>query len=255
MARTEMLEYLASAAPLLFVFSHEVHAILSTARRASSLVLEIADSEPGGPQALSDLGPVGDTLARLTNNLRGVMNLVGLVIGDKQADEAQPRSVAASADRAITAFQGLTDRFEITVKNRVGEEAITLPMTSSALTSILVNGLSNAMKAVIAGGEDRRVRVDGSRSADGLVLAILDSGIGLPEAHWEEVFEPLTSDPGGKLYPRLKKALADEELAGLARGTGLGLTITRSIVSRHGGSVSFVPPPPNWNTCLEIRLP
>ena len=67
-----------------------------------------------------------------------------------------------------------------------------------------------------------------------------DTGIGIPEADIERVFEPFTQ--------------LDSSLARRFKGAGLGLYVSRALVAGHGGKLSLRSVP-GEGTTAEIRLP
>jgi signal transduction histidine kinase len=100
--------------------------------------------------------------------------------------------------------------------------------------------MSNATKAV-KGQHERLIEVTGFEENGRVHIQFLDSGKGLDESRWVEVFEPFESDS----EPDLR----------LGSGTGLGLKLARDIIRTYGGDIRFISPPPNWKTCVEITLP
>jgi len=91
------------------------------------------------------------------------------------------------------------------------------------LRQALANLLSNALEATPAGGRIRvAVRDEGTQK----VVAVEDSGRGIPEAEIPLLLDRFyrTQDAHNRKAP----------------GTGLGLTIVRSIARLHGGDVSIV---------------
>ncbi|MGI6029557.1 MAG: sensor histidine kinase [Candidatus Heteroscillospira sp.] len=85
------------------------------------------------------------------------------------------------------------------------------------------------------GAENIRLQLDCSRDGEELLFCFSDNGRGVPPQQLEQIFEPLyTSDRGRKV-------------------SGLGLSICRSIIKAHGGTVSAC------NTgggfCILARLP
>lgn len=92
-----------------------------------------------------------------------------------------------------------------------------------AIKQILLNLLSNAIKFTEPGGH---IQVQAAVDTMGqLVLAIEDTGIGIPEESIDSVFDPFTQ--------------VDNTLARQFEGTGLGLPLTRSLAELHDGSVEL----------------
>ena len=85
------------------------------------------------------------------------------------------------------------------------------------LQQVLVNLLENAREA-IAGQATPRVIVRAKRSADRLIIEIVDNGPGIAESVRARLFQPYATSKVG--------------------GTGLGLALVQRIVSEHGGRVS-----------------
>jgi PAS domain S-box-containing protein len=102
------------------------------------------------------------------------------------------------------------------------------------LKQVFHNLLINAIEATSAGGQ---VTVETNRDAGEspfVVVTISDTGRGIPLATMERVFEPFFTT---------KEA-----------GTGLGLTIVRQMVQRHGGSVDLESAE-GRGTRITVRLP
>ena len=106
----------------------------------------------------------------------------------------------------------------------VGADAVP-EMTGDAnrLEQAVQNLVANAVRHTPAGG---RVGVTISRVADGVTITVDDSGPGIPAEHLPRVFD--------RFYK------VDESRTGTATpsGSGLGLSIVRAIVTRHGGKVT-----------------
>ncbi len=106
------------------------------------------------------------------------------------------------------------------------------------LGQVLANLLTNASKFTDPGG-----RIDlivSSDAADGLaVLRVRDTGIGLASEELAEVFEPFV-----RLLPARDRG-----------GLGIGLTLVRSLIELHGGTVTARSPGPGRGSEFAIRLP
>ncbi|MCB9006613.1 MAG: hypothetical protein H6656_04440 [Ardenticatenaceae bacterium] len=85
----------------------------------------------------------------------------------------------------------------------------------------LLNLLSNAAKYTDNGQITLRVRTHQHTAT----FAVEDTGIGIPEEHYETVFQEFRQ--------------LDETIARRRIGTGLGLPISRHLIERHGGTLTL----------------
>jgi two-component system sensor histidine kinase VicK len=98
--------------------------------------------------------------------------------------------------------------------------------------------LSNAVKFTEAGGA---VAVEAGTLPDGAVsIRVRDTGIGIPEADLERVFEPFTQ--------------VDDTLSRRYGGSGLGLYTVRAIITAQGGEIRLRSQP-GEGTTAEITIP
>ena len=133
-------------------------------------------------------------------------------------------------------------RIDLQVK--IGEEdaritADALPSVegdASQLRQLFQNLLSNAIE--YHGDEPPRIHVSAAREGDEWAISVRDEGIGIPPEQQDRVFE---------LFTRLH---APEEYS----GTGLGLTLCRRIVERHGGRIRVESEPERGST-FTFTLP
>ncbi len=92
---------------------------------------------------------------------------------------------------------------------------------SNRLGEVLQNLLDNAVQYTPAGG---RITVRAARPEGQVVISVSDTGIGIPQADQERIFE--------RFY-RVDAARSRE-----VGGTGLGLSIARHLVEAHGGRIT-----------------
>ena len=103
---------------------------------------------------------------------------------------------------------------------------------------ILLNLLSNAIKFTLTGGV---VSLEADRDADGGVeVRVRDTGIGIAPEKIALVFEPFRQ--------------VDCDLSRKFEGTGLGLTLVKSLIEIHDGTVR-IESVLNKGTCVTIRFP
>jgi signal transduction histidine kinase len=94
-----------------------------------------------------------------------------------------------------------------------------------------MNLVENAVHAVGTAGA---VRIHGTAGFSEVTISIEDTGPGVDASVRARLFEPLITTK--------------------TKGIGLGLPLVRRIVERHGGSVSY-DPPPEGGARFVVRLP
>jgi signal transduction histidine kinase len=103
------------------------------------------------------------------------------------------------------------------------------------LQQVVVNLLSNAMDAVAAGDQAaREVAVLAARCGDGVSVEVRDAGAGMDSETLARLFQPFFTTK--------------------RNGMGLGLSISRTIVEAHGGTLSAQSAPGSGST-FRIELP
>ena len=92
----------------------------------------------------------------------------------------------------------------------------------SQIEQVVINLLLNAIDATRTTPEPRLVEARAALAADGGVeITVTDTGIGVDPALAERIFEPFLTTKSG--------------------GLGMGLAISRSIVTAHGGHLWHTP--------------
>jgi signal transduction histidine kinase len=114
-------------------------------------------------------------------------------------------------------------------------QSLVVPGVPKLLRRMLRNLLENARRY---GAANIEVQLEPS-GAKGVVLRVCDRGPGVPAALRERIFEPFYRLPGAS------------EREG---GVGLGLSLVRSIVQRHGGQV-HCEDRPGGGACFVVQLP
>jgi signal transduction histidine kinase len=106
---------------------------------------------------------------------------------------------------------------------------------SGLLGQVVLNLLQNAIHALVAAGRAGCVRVIVEPAGERVELRVEDDGPGIPDDVAPRIFEPFfTTKTQGQ-------------------GTGLGLAVTREIVSRHGGTIDVETS--REGTRFRVKLP
>jgi two-component system, NtrC family, sensor kinase len=111
------------------------------------------------------------------------------------------------------------------------DPAATVCSDPDGLRQVLQNLISNAVAATPDGGE---IEIGSRIEGDRLRLTVIDSGPGIPSKDMERIFEPLYTTK--------------------TEGLGLGLTISKTIVERLGGTIT-VDNIPGRGAAFTVELP
>ena len=163
-----------------------------------------------------------DASEHLVEVANTVLDAARLDVGADIEPVAAP--IAPAIARACAMVSGVAARRDVTVANRVTERAGTLEFDPAALRQIVVNLVSNGVKASETGSvvtiEARRTVRDGGA---GVEITVEDRGCGM------------TADELARLGRRFARGT---RCAGETTG-GLGLPLVQRLVARHGGTLGF----------------
>ena len=178
----------------------------------------------------------------IERNAERLLRLVGDLLFLSQVQSGRLTVEFREADLADIAFQAVQE-----IRPEAERKRIDLLLASTAvrcgavdplrIAQLLGNLLSNAVKFTPPGG---RVEVGVDRDGDDAVLTVSDTGLGIPAADRERIFERF-----------FRTASATEHVI---PGTGLGLTISKAIVEAHGGSIA-VHSEEGQGATFTVRLP
>ena len=117
---------------------------------------------------------------------------------------------------------------------------------ANRLEQVLQNIAANAIRHTPRGG---RIELTAEHREDFVRIAVRDTGSGIPEEHLPHVFDRFYKADRSRTH--VSHAAGDRTTPG---GSGLGLSIVRAIVRRHGGTVS-AHNVPEGGALFEILLP
>ncbi|NJR70809.1 MAG: PAS domain-containing protein [Synechococcales cyanobacterium CRU_2_2] len=198
------------------VVSHELRTPLTSMHSALKILStgRLGLLSQDGQQMLEIADENTERLVRLVNN---VLDLQRIESGDVTM-EKQICDAASLIIRAMEAMQPMAQQQGI----RLTSEPLSIPIWADAdyILQTLTNLLSNAIKFSNSG---EIVSITVEAQATQTLFRIWDQGPGIPEDKLENIFERFQQ--------------VDSSDARRKGGTGLGLTICREIVERHGGKI------------------
>jgi signal transduction histidine kinase len=192
--------------------SHEIRSPLCVIKIAVEEILEILDTAPPAQvrDLVSDIGESTESIATILRDLSSIARPV-----DDPVGPVDLRGVLDSAVRLASYKLGTGMTLE-----RGPSDAPMVSGNAPRLVQLVMNLLHNAARATRE-GHLNTIRIETTTHPTNVVLAISDTGTGMSKATRERLFEPFFTT--GRT----------------TGGTGLGLTICRSIVDRMGGSIAI----------------
>lgn len=218
---------------LLADVSHELMTPLTAIRGyAETLALpQFVPASAEGQRAVKVIQEEGERIERLVGDLLDLARF-----------EAGGMSLEQDNVDVDELFERVSERHAKTAQDK-GVEIVIEPHDDvrmiadpHRLEQAVQNLAANALRHTPPGGQVKL----GARRADGIVrITVTDSGVGIPAEHLPHVFD------------RFYKADRSRSQSG---GSGLGLSIVKAIIERHGGAVS-VRSRQGVETVFEIALP
>jgi signal transduction histidine kinase len=220
-------ERLAAIGRMIAMIVHDLRTPLQVILSSGNLLgLDSADDDVPGPRELGhEIVTEAERMQRICADLLDVT----------RASQGSARRLEDDLDEVLeTALAHVVEdasRLGIEVHMELASGA-RLPIDEDQLRRAIQNLASNAVEAMPEGGS---LRVLSERLEDAVRVAVIDTGVGIPDDIRDSVFDPFVT-------------------SGKPRGTGLGLAIVKKIVEDHGGRIQ-VAKPEGGGTAFEIRLP
>jgi PAS domain S-box-containing protein len=205
--------------------SHELRTPMHAILNYASMALKLIRDEPDGKlhKYLGNIETAGTRLLALLNSLLDIEKLEAdkVEFNFKQADLSKVIDYAELELDSLIKAKGL----RVAKLYRCGDcHAL---FDEVRIIQVLVNLLSNAIKFSPEGGTINITLTEDHVSHNGqdspaLLCVIEDSGVGIPRAELESIFD---------------KFVQSSKTKTTAGGTGLGLSISRKIIEKHGGKI------------------
>lgn len=234
--KVAMLRVLASAGTMVAILQHEIMALIDGLRGIASDLRSIRDKS-----GLQDLDRAIEDLCAWVDVVEAQAHQIGFLTSVDTRQRRRSLAVWPLIERIRASLVSYCRAHAIELVNAVSRDMRTPPFFEAEMYSLLINLLTNALKAV-KDQAVRRIQVSASVvSPQGMRLSVSDTGYGLARENRLTVFEPFVTT-----------SVPDPVLG---MGTGLGLAIVREIVQEHNGTVQFIDAEPPWSTCVEVVLP
>ncbi len=154
----------------------------------------------------------------------------------------QPTNIVDILDDMIAMFTPQAAAKGIALVRDIDADGETFLLDGQRVRQVLMNLVSNAVKFTETGSVTVRLEISEGKAADlrDIAMIVEDTGVGIPAAEMSGIFEPFcqAESPDGKIR----------------QGTGLGLTISRRLVSAMSGTIE-VGSVLGEGTTFTIRIP
>jgi signal transduction histidine kinase len=227
------MERVAALGQLASALAHELNqplaAILANAQASLRLLRRPAPdlTEAGAAiqDVVADVKRAADVIAQMRALLR------------KEPVPAEPADAGAIADRMVGLMRAEASSRNVVLVYQPPTRPLLVHCNAVQIGQVLLNLILNALDAVSQSEPELRVVIAGVRELpdDGLIeIWVRDYGPGLPPEAAARVFEPFQTTKEG--------------------GLGVGLSICRSIVEQHGGTIQ-VASAEGGGAVFSVRLP
>jgi signal transduction histidine kinase len=200
--------------------------------------LYIVSDQSTGPlnEKQSDfLGRSRRRTAQLTDFVKELLNLTQMRLSGKF--ETAPFTLSSSISHALDQGRRLAEDKSITVTSNIEPGVSQIVGNQFSINEMVANLLLNALKYTPNG---KTVHIEAKDLGEQVQIDVADTGIGIPAAEVGHVFDE---------FFRATNAKSSEK-----DGTGLGLSLVRQIVDRHGGTIS-VQSKEGEGTTFTVTLP
>ena len=212
--------------------AHEINqplaAILTNAEAAIRL---LSNETPDAEEVREALGDIVADNKRAQNIIKRIRGLV-----KKSSQTFSLVDINTVVRVAVKLVEGHARERQVDIFLSLTADSTVIKADSIQLQQVLLNLLVNAMEAMDSVNSGyKSIRVTTERLETGIIrLEISDSGSGIDPQSTKSVFDPFFTTK--------------------CNGLGLGLSISRSIVELHGGSIAAASPP-GQGTTFTIELP
>jgi Na+/proline symporter/nitrogen-specific signal transduction histidine kinase len=210
--------------------THELRTPLTSIRAFTQILLDNPDVE--GDQRARFLGIITKETERLTRLINQVLDLSRIESGRAEWHESSVDMREVVAD-TVTGMSQVFEERNIRVEMRLPEGVRAVKADVDRMIQVMLNLLSNAAKFCRG-----HIEIALTEQAGGLRVDVRDNGPGIDPADHAVVFDKF----------RQARDQAD------AKGSGLGLHISRQIVEHFGGRM-WVESAPGRGACFSFTLP
>jgi signal transduction histidine kinase len=205
-----------------------VHDVKNPLAVIKGLTEELLDEEECSPDTIKQLSTIRESASRASQIVSDLL---------KFARQSTPEMREQNINDTIKAVVRLTDflarKGKVEVKLELLPDPVQVVYDATQIEQVLINLIRNSIQAMPNGG---LIHIISKREGKRVAIQVKDTGIGIPEQNLRRIFDPFfTTKSEGE-------------------GTGLGLSVSYGIISRHNGQIE-VASKVGKGTVFTVRLP
>ncbi|MBL9093465.1 MAG: response regulator [Planctomycetaceae bacterium] len=218
----------------LAMLGHELRNPLAPVRNALAILTETDVDETLRTELVAIMSRQVEHLVRMVDDLLDVSRIM------RGKVELKMESVSLSdvVRRAVETVGPACEERDQRLIVKIPDDEIAIYGDVVRLCQVLVNLLQNAMKY---SPERTTIEVTATAETGGVAVSVRDQGMGIESGLLDSVFELFTQ--------------SERTIERAQGGLGIGLTVVRSIVEMHGGSVEARSDGPERGSEFIVRLP
>ena len=218
----------------LAILAHELRNPLAPVRNSVHILRLTAANDPQMEHLAAMMERQVNHMVRLVDDLMEVSRITRGKIELRR----EQIEVAAVVRSAVETSRPLIDAARHRLSVSIPPEPLTLEGDPVRLAQVISNLLNNAAKYTEEGG---RIWLTVRREGQEIVIAVKDSGLGIPATALPHIF---------KLFTQVDRSTARGQ-----GGLGIGLTLVRQLVELHGGRVDAFSEGADQGSEFIVRLP
>lgn len=232
----------------LAMLAHELRNPLAPMRSAVDLLRQARPSREDTFRARDILDRQLHHLTRLVDELLDISRF-------NQGRIALRRTLVelrAALNTAVETVRPLLDERGHTLRLSLPEAPLPVHGDLVRLTQIFANLLHNAARYTPPGGT---IAVRAHVAGDKVTVQVTDNGAGLSPALQRQLFDPLAPLPPAGDRPRAQSGNTKGDTKHVRTGPGVGLTLTRKLVTLHDGRITAHSAGPGQGSTFTVTLP
>ena len=215
--------------------SHELRTPLTSIRGSLGLLSsgQIVDL-PEAAQNLLDIA--GNNTERLLLLINDILDIEKIESGEMKFDN-QVVNIHSILEKSKIENQSYVDQYKVSISITSEEQPFFIYADPNRMMQVMANLISNAAKFSDPGSS---IDISIKSNQSNMLLKVTDHGCGIPESFKEKLFEKFTQ--------------SDASSTRKVGGTGLGLNITKAIIEKLNGTLTFESME-NIGTTFTITMP